>query len=419
MKSDTTTIPKEFSPDEYDLYHVGVSGGKDSTAVILWCLFLSGWKRSKFIFSFADTGNEDALTYAYLDMLRQSLEVEISVIKPEHDFYGLARHKTRFPSARSRFCTESLKVVPSVNKVMALCEDANVLVLSGIRNSEGREHNDRGQLEVFGYNDLYGCDQYLPVYNYTLEEIWELHQTHLDIEDVIGIVNSDDRLTSVHKDELVGKMRIRGVPANPLYYMGAKRVGCFPCINSEKREMRAMTKFRPHRIDEIRAEESAVAQAFLAKESNQGFIENFGVYQTFITLNESNEKHYRTHEQLKDECQIANLRKRLKGFVSVESRLKHASILFDCPLAKVEEIYRSHIEWIKVNFNKTMFHRDTVTTRFWDIPIILKSGEIEQGVSIDGVALWSQTSRGGKQFEMDLGDFREGVISCDIRGMCE
>ena len=37
--------------------------------------------------------------------------------------------------------------------------------------------------------------------------------------------------------------------------MGALRVGCFPCINSRKAEIRAMDKYRPERIDEIEYKE--------------------------------------------------------------------------------------------------------------------------------------------------------------------
>jgi len=39
--------------------------------------------------------------------------------------------------------------------------------------------------------------------------------------------------------------------------MGASRVGCFPCINSAKLEIRAMARYRPERIDFIALQENS------------------------------------------------------------------------------------------------------------------------------------------------------------------
>jgi hypothetical protein len=47
--------------------------------------------------------------------------------------------------------------------------------------------------------------------------------------------------------------------------MGARRVGCFPCINSRKAEIRAMAKYRPERI------------AFLADQERRVGKTNFGL----------------------------------------------------------------------------------------------------------------------------------------------
>lgn len=60
------------------------------------------------------------------------------------------------------------------------------------------------------------------------------------------------------KLHLATRMMESGIPRNPLYDMGARRVGCFPCINSVKPEMRAMAKYRPERIDYIETQETKV-----------------------------------------------------------------------------------------------------------------------------------------------------------------
>ncbi len=54
---------------EYTLYHIGVSGGKDSTALLLWAVNESGYPRDRIVASFCDTGNEHQITYDYVRML--------------------------------------------------------------------------------------------------------------------------------------------------------------------------------------------------------------------------------------------------------------------------------------------------------------------------------------------------------------
>lgn len=46
------------------------------------------------------------------------------------------------------------------------------------------------------------------------------------------------------------------IPRNPLYDLGAKRVGCFTCIMSRKAEIRNIAKNFPERIDRIREAEN-------------------------------------------------------------------------------------------------------------------------------------------------------------------
>ena len=103
----------EFNPLDFDFYHMGVSGGKDSTATLLWLIYESGWPTDRIRVTFCDTDNEDTLTYNYLAMLSERV-YPIQTIQYELGFYELARKKKRFPGAKSRFCTVNLKVIPSM-----------------------------------------------------------------------------------------------------------------------------------------------------------------------------------------------------------------------------------------------------------------------------------------------------------------
>lgn len=240
--------------DEYDIFHLGVSGGKDSASTFLWLVYESGWDLEKVRVTFCDTGNEDALTYAYLDMLRDIHP--INTIKPERDFWELAKWKKRFPSRRARFCTSFLKIIPTREYLYTLQQAGkNILLLNGLRADEAHASNDRGKISAFGWDESSGCDVYRPILDWSIDEVWDIHKKYLPADASIKLVKADPLLGEKHKAELIKKIQSHGIPRNPLYDMGARRVGCFPCIHSAKLEIRGLAKYRPERIDFIESKE--------------------------------------------------------------------------------------------------------------------------------------------------------------------
>lgn len=246
----------KFDPLDYDIYHLGVSGGKDSTAVLLWLIYESGWPLSRLLVTFCDTDNEDILTYNYLAMLSERV-FPIQVVDPGIGFYELVVKKHRFPARKARFCTRVLKILPSLIHIEELKKRGRVLVMSGVRKAEGHSSNDRGLTGDFYHDDTYGCDKFLPIYEWDMNDIWNIHQKHLDFEDVRMLIEIDPNFNEENRAELIGRMERHRVPRNPIYDMGASRVGCFPCINSNKGEIRAMARFRPERIDFIESKEGS------------------------------------------------------------------------------------------------------------------------------------------------------------------
>jgi len=97
-------------PDEIkDLELVAsVSGGKDSTALIL-ALREAGLQHRAV---FADTGWEAPETYAYLETLRAQLGLSIDVVQCEGGMVGRIRHRAGFPARMQRWCTRELKIEP-------------------------------------------------------------------------------------------------------------------------------------------------------------------------------------------------------------------------------------------------------------------------------------------------------------------
>ena len=258
-----------MNTDAYDLVVAGISGGKDSTALALWLCFESGIQRDRIRLEFCDTGNEDALTYEFLEYLR-TVVGEIHVVMPDMDFWKLARHKKRFPSRMARFCTQHLKVMPSHDSLAAHMDSGKKIIkATGVRWDEAHASNDRGEVPEIAYDGFdigkgkskrtYIYPVWYPLRAWTLDDVWSIHKRYLSLDAVIGLVAADPTMQPGQKQDLCEIMRMNEIPRNPLYDMGAQRVGCFPCINSAKREMRALAHYRPERIEFINEQEMSVA----------------------------------------------------------------------------------------------------------------------------------------------------------------
>jgi 3'-phosphoadenosine 5'-phosphosulfate sulfotransferase (PAPS reductase)/FAD synthetase len=209
---------------------IGVSGGKDSTALLLWALHESGYDRSSLRVTFCDTGNEHEFTYAHIERLRAyaaQFGVVIETIKGPLDYFELALKKHRFPGAKSRFCTEELKIIPTQDWVAARVQEGfEVLSHSGVRAEEARPGSkyDRASLTEYDLNGYLLCRVRRPLLAWSLDDVKAIHRRH-------------------------------GIPLNPLYEAGAKRVGCWPCIMCRKEEIRLIALKFPERIEQIRIHE--------------------------------------------------------------------------------------------------------------------------------------------------------------------
>ncbi|HRS68532.1 MAG TPA: phosphoadenosine phosphosulfate reductase family protein [Paludibacteraceae bacterium] len=325
--------------NDFDIITVGLSGGKDSTALALWVRFESGWDMSKVIFTFCETGNEDAFTYSFLSYLERVVG-DIVLIDPGESLYELSMRKSRFPSAKARFCTQSLKIHPK-HDLLSLFVDHGLkpLNVTGVRRDEGRASNDRGDVEIFGFdvfrsrgND-YIVDVCQPLAYWSIDDVWSIHKKYLSIDDVCEIVASDLTMSDESKAKLTSTIKRNGIPRNPLYDIGSSRVGCFPCINSRKAEIRSMAKWRPERIDFIREWEIAVGEMRLGEDTYSGF-----------------------------------------------------------------------------------FAPSSVTVNFRSKRVVGKDGIEHFVCTIDDVVRWAETSRGGKQYQMN---FEDEQSACQIGGHCE
>jgi len=249
---------------------VSVSGGKDSTASLLLALEQS---ESPVEAMFCDTGNEHEATYEYVDYLEQKTGVKIAKLKadftdwwwrrrdyvrdkwPEkgveqeniervlavfdkgptgNPFLDLCIIKGRFPGRMAQFCTQYLKREVADKHTMEMLKGRKFLESwQGVRAEESASRAKLPQRDVeFGQwePEKEGFLIFRPILYWNVEQVFAQHKKH-------------------------------GIEPNPLYKMAMGRVGCMPCINTNKRELFEVASRFPEHIDRIAEWELVVTQA--------------------------------------------------------------------------------------------------------------------------------------------------------------
>ncbi len=296
------------------MHVVSVSGGKDSTATLL--LALNRIPRENLRAIFCDTGNEHDLVYEHLDYLERSLGIKIDRLKADfseeiankrkfiardarcgrkyategvvdgegfpiwardgcghlhfkivkkdgrccmfvqktkkvgggrkirwtnkakrralevlhptgNPFLDLCLWKGRFPSRKAQFCTEELKRDLAVGYQMDLLDAGyNVISWQGIRRDESTARKDAKKMERIG----------LRIYIFRPIVEWNA----LDV---------------------FAYAKRQGLEPNPLYLQGCGRVGCMPCINATKDEIRQIDIRWHDHINRISEWEELVGKA--------------------------------------------------------------------------------------------------------------------------------------------------------------
>lgn len=246
---------------------VSVSGGKDSTATYLLALErLDG----NFEAVFADTGNEHEATYEYVARLHERTggpKVQIvradfsrelarkraylesgkataravnpwteervrDVLAAEFEpsgvpFLDLCRTKGMFPSRKSAFCSQLLKRVPIFNQYFSPILEHGISVVNwqGIRAEESARRSCYPMWELSPESEFLTI--YRPLIGWSVEDVASMHRRH-------------------------------GLRLNPLYGLGFSRVGCMPCIQSNKQDIRLISRLFPEHIAKIRKWERIV-----------------------------------------------------------------------------------------------------------------------------------------------------------------
>lgn len=244
---------------------VGVSGGKDSTATCLHLIHNLNYKIEDFDRVFLDTGWENKQTYDYLDYIEKKIgpiirlkqKVEIKKHKNHVDYFEkklgyespfiryIFRYEN-FPRPFMKWCTQKLKMQPLKAFLDSL--DFDVTNVVGIRKEESHK---RSTMTEHDWSDYLNCDVWRPIINWTERDVINIHNEH----------------------EII---------PNNLYLTGSNRVGCYPCIHSQKTQIRNLDQERIdliHEIEEIindirRSENKKPCGFFRSKDFNKTTIKD-------------------------------------------------------------------------------------------------------------------------------------------------
>jgi 3'-phosphoadenosine 5'-phosphosulfate sulfotransferase (PAPS reductase)/FAD synthetase len=224
-----------------------ISGGKDSAAMSLHLRELGIEHRRVFM----DTGWEHEATYDYLRGELTRVIGPIEEIRGSMTMEDLIRRKAMFPSRQRRFCTEELKVKPmkayleraryadceehcpgshppgSAEPVCCCGREREILNAIGIRAGESLA---RSKMPEWEHPPHFDCEVWRPIIMWSEQDVIDIHRRH-------------------------------GLKPNPLYLMGASRVGCWPCIMARKGEIRLIADKDPSRIDRLRVLEDELTEA--------------------------------------------------------------------------------------------------------------------------------------------------------------
>lgn len=226
---------------------VGFSGGVDSQACARWVL--NRFPKEDVILTNSNAGgNEHPLTVEFIDWYsanvhpvvriesqvqdmggRARAEIERRGLQPTDplDFPTLAEIKQTFPRRKMQFCTEHLKLRPQQRWIRENIK-GEFRRYSGVRRQESLNRQARQPQE---WDEVFACELFHPLVDWTKQMVFDYVAFH-------------------------------GEQINPLYTLGFTRVGCAPCVNSGKSDIRAWAERFPEMIDKVREWEQRTGKTF-------------------------------------------------------------------------------------------------------------------------------------------------------------
>lgn len=240
---------------------VGFSGGIDSQACARWVL--NRFPAEDVILMNSDAGgNEHPLTSEFVDLYSRTVHPVVTVTAIHADIWktdGFAERrgfdgdapldfptmmeiKKRPPSRKVQFCTTILKLAPQKRWMAEMFGPTGAYAghefcrYTGVRRDESV---NRAAAQYRLWDDMYDCWLYAPLVDWPKQWCFDYVARY-------------------------------GEPVNALYTMGFNRVGCSPCINSNKDDIRNWAERFPEMIDKVRGWESRTGLTFFMPVGRDG-----------------------------------------------------------------------------------------------------------------------------------------------------
>lgn len=151
-------------------------------------------------------------------------------------FEEMIRIKGRPPARKAQFCTEKLKLQPQRRWIrwafgpMGPYEGWDFIRYSGVRRDESAPRRNQ---EKEQWDEYYDCVLRCPIADWSKKMCFDY------------VINAGEEI-------------------NPLYKLGFNRVGCSPCVNSSKEDIRLLAQRSPEIIDRVRGMEQRTGRTFFA-----------------------------------------------------------------------------------------------------------------------------------------------------------
>lgn len=234
---------------------VGFSGGVDSQSAARWVLNRYA-KEDVILLNSNAGGNEHPMTTEWIGWYSANIH-PVNMIEPiiadtwktpgaaeergydgsaPLDFVTMIKIKGRPPSRKAQFCTEKLKLSPQRRWITHAFgpggefEGWDYVRYSGVRRDESES---RKNTAIESWDEYYDCPLICPIADWTKQMCFDYVLAH-------------------------------GETVNPLYKLGFNRVGCAPCINSGREDIRNWAMRFPEMIDKVRAWEQESGLTFFS-----------------------------------------------------------------------------------------------------------------------------------------------------------
>lgn len=222
---------------------VPISGGKDSQCCIK--LALKIYSPDEILGLFCDTKFEHPLTYLHIEEIKSLYGIEIKTINAG-TVQDKVRKYQRFPGGGARFCTDELKIQPSIKfyKYLAKEQKQGFEVWYGVRTEESTDRKNRYEGKIS--DEVYAPHEFMskyPKYLSKLGVVIRLPVIDWTKKEILDYLNGEE---------------------NELYRLGFDRVGCFPCLASgDKWKEKAFRhdEFGQQQLKEVRILESEIGKS--------------------------------------------------------------------------------------------------------------------------------------------------------------